>query len=558
MRIFHALVAACLAAQQASAKAVFAHFMIGNTGSYSVSDFIYDMQLAQQAAIDGFALNMAYGDSSNDHSIPLAFQAANQVGFKLFFSFDYAGNGAWPASTVQSMIQTWSSQGSYFRHSTGQPLVSTFEGPGNAGDWHNIKAATNAFFIPDWSSLGAMNAIAQSNGVADGLFNWGAWPDGTATTNWDLDASYLIFLSQAKKPTYMAPISPWFFTNMPGYNKNWLWQGGLLWFQRWERLSALSVIGQDQWPNQPEYLQIISWNDYGESHYIGPLNDKAYLAFDRNYGNAPFNYVLGHPHDGWRQMLPFMITMWKTGTAVVTQEVVTAWYRLTPGTACGSGGTTGNTASQGQSETSPQTLSPDKVYVAALLTRLSYARVTIGGRVFNVNWESLPSYSTTESVGIYYGSVDTQGATGTVKVEIVDTNQGTVGTLNGQSIQASCPNVVVNWNAWVGSTTLSRSISPTSPSVNLKQQQCIKGSGSLGQYNELCQFVCNLGYCPPGPCTCYTMGKNTASAPVKNVSGYPLPGKSCAYIGLCSYACNHGFCPSSTCTTDPNAAGRCV
>jgi hypothetical protein len=96
MWLFRAVVAATLAVSQVSAKAVFAHFMVGNTGTYAVADFVKDMQLAQQASIDGFALNMAYGDPVNDHSLPLAFTAASQVpGFKLFFSFDYAGNGPW-------------------------------------------------------------------------------------------------------------------------------------------------------------------------------------------------------------------------------------------------------------------------------------------------------------------------------------------------------------------------------------------------------------------------------------------------------------------------------
>jgi len=56
----------------------------------------------------------------------------------------------------------------------------------------------------------------------------------------------------------------------------------------------------DRWKQtlivQPDFVQIISWNDYGESHYIGPLNDRAYGAFDR--GLAPYNYVLDMPHDG--------------------------------------------------------------------------------------------------------------------------------------------------------------------------------------------------------------------------------------------------------------------
>jgi hypothetical protein len=43
------------------------------------------------------------------------------------------------------------------------------------------------------------------------------------------------------------------------------------------------------WNVKPEFVQIISWNDYGESHYIGPLDDRQYEAFD--IGMAPYNYV---------------------------------------------------------------------------------------------------------------------------------------------------------------------------------------------------------------------------------------------------------------------------
>ncbi|PQE32220.1 glucan endo-1,3-alpha-glucosidase agn1 protein [Rutstroemia sp. NJR-2017a WRK4] len=46
-------------------KAVFAHFSVGNTGSYSTSDWEDDINQAQAAHIDAFALNIAYGDSTN-------------------------------------------------------------------------------------------------------------------------------------------------------------------------------------------------------------------------------------------------------------------------------------------------------------------------------------------------------------------------------------------------------------------------------------------------------------------------------------------------------------
>ncbi|KAL7658372.1 Glucan endo-1,3-alpha-glucosidase agn1 [Aspergillus niger] len=53
----------------------------------------------------------------------------------------------------------------------------------------------------------------------------------------------------------------------------------------------------------PEFVEIISWNDYGESHYIGPVREKSMAAFE--IGRSLFNYALGMPQDGWREMLPF-------------------------------------------------------------------------------------------------------------------------------------------------------------------------------------------------------------------------------------------------------------
>jgi hypothetical protein len=35
----------------------------------------------------------------------------------------------------------------------------------------------------------------------------------------------------------MMPVSPWFFTNLPGYDKNWLWRGDSGWYDRWVQAS---------------------------------------------------------------------------------------------------------------------------------------------------------------------------------------------------------------------------------------------------------------------------------------------------------------------------------
>lgn len=118
--------------------------------------------------IDAFALNIAYNSPEIPASLSAVFSAADAVGFKLFFSFDYAGNGAWPKSDVLALIQQYGSHSAYYQYKGG-PFVSTFEGPASSGDWVDIKAQTGCFLIPDWSSVGA--GPAWEKGVADGLFS---------------------------------------------------------------------------------------------------------------------------------------------------------------------------------------------------------------------------------------------------------------------------------------------------------------------------------------------------------------------------------------------------
>jgi len=100
----------------------------------------------------------------------------------------------------------------------GQPFVSTFEGPANADDWVFIKSETGCFFVPDWSSVGAKPALELAGGVVDGLFSWAAWPWAFRRMNTYVNASYLQYLGAAGGKPYMMPVSPWFYTNMPGYN----------------------------------------------------------------------------------------------------------------------------------------------------------------------------------------------------------------------------------------------------------------------------------------------------------------------------------------------------
>lgn len=482
------------------------------------------MKLAQEAHIDAFALNMAFDDPVNSEALSAAFAAAESLGFKLFLSFDYAGNGPWPQDTVVGYIYQYGWSKAYYSHA-GRPFVSTFEGSANADDWISIKAKTGCFFVPDWSSLGAKPA--WQSGVADGLFSWAAWPWGNEDMTTYTDASYNETLDGAP---YMMPASPWFFTNLPGYNKNWLWRGDDLWYDRWQQIIYF----------QPDFVEIISWNDYGESHYIGPLRDDAMAAF--SIGQAPYNYATDMPHDGWRKFLPFVVDLYKTGTATVSREGITTWYRKSPAAACSTGGTSGNTASQLQLELPPTDVVQDRIFFTALLSSPAIVTVSIAGVPESPAWEYTPD----GGIGLYHGSMPIGTRTGQV---IVTLSRGgkAIAEVIGAPISNTCQNNIQNWNAWVGSSFSSDKISAT-PALNIADQKCIKGTGSYN-FEGLCNFACSLGYCPISACTCQSMGKPPSLPVASEIRGYPIAGEDASYIGLCSFDCTYGYCPDTACGT---------
>lgn len=469
---------------------------------------------------------MAAGEEMNDKSVAAVFAKAEQLGFHLFFSFDYAGKGPWDKGDVTKMIQKYASSPAHFRHE-GKPMVSTFEGPDQAEDWIDIKAATGCFFVPSWSSLGAKRAMEQAGGVADGLFSWAAWAWGDHDMDTYTDASYQQFLGG--KP-YIMPVSPWFYTNMPGFGKNWLWRGDHAWYDRWVQVNW--------W--QPEWVQIISWNDYGESHHIGPVRDHAMVAFDT--GKTPYNYALDHPHDGWRTSLAFAVDLYKNGVATITQEGIEFWYRRVYREDCNDGGTTGNTASQVQMEFEPSALVMDEVFFSALLTEDASVQVVIGGSVYRGSWRNKPE----GGAGLYHGSVPFDGREGNVEIKLVR-GGNTIMSLTGPDIGRNCGDGgYQNFNPHTGGQLMAAPRSVTVPS--LSDQKCISGWGA-NDFSRLCEFTCSYAYCPPGACVCTALGAEFEYPNGTGPPGFPLEGRGSSYAGLCSSACSLGFCPDEACGT---------
>lgn len=395
------------------------------------------MSLAQDAGIDGFVLNTAPNTvpdtaclSGNiQKQLDYAFNATQTLTtpFKLFIAFDYLGGGKpWDAAGVKQTLITYANHPAYFRYKN-RAYVSTFEGTSNINDWPDIKSSIpgGIFFVPDWTSLGP-DGIKAHFDIIDGAFSWDMWPAGDNDITTTSDLAWKTALGSKH---FMMGISPWFYTKLPAYNKAWVWRGDDMWHDRWEQIDQV----------EPDLVQIVTWNDYGESHYIGPVFKP---AVPQGVGSDALAYVDNMPHDSWRDLLPYYIGRYKQGSEpAIPTEKLQYWYRLTPAAA---GRTDGVTGANGQYQPTldPNVVVQDKVFVTALTNAPANVTVQIG--------DNAPTMLSAPNAGANHFAVPFDGQTGSVSVKLL-CNGETVVEGTGEAIQATPGgDGATNYNAWVG------------------------------------------------------------------------------------------------------------
>jgi hypothetical protein len=287
-------------------------------------------------------------------------------------------------------------------------------------------------------------------------------------------------------------------------------------------------------------IEIISWNDYGESHYVGPLHgEQMDSVFGPSAGKA-FNYANNMPHDGWLATLPFFIDLYKSGKATVGNEALSAWYRPYPvsSKACGNNATVGNTHFQFQQEFPPETVVQDKVFFNVLAVSQPTVQVTVGGAALPITWKPAP-YG---GVGVYHGSAAFGSGSRGAVVITATTSKSNMVVSGGPAIGVTCNNAI--WNAWTGKAT--GAASTLQNSMSIYSMGCISGTAP-GNFAGLCSNACRLTYCPKTACQCLQIGPPpTIPAPTAS-AGYPIAGEDATYSGLCSFNCAQGYCPSGAC-----------
>ena len=448
------------------------------------------MQQAKAAGIDAFALNIGT-DTWTEQQLNFAYQSAANNDMSVFISFDFNWYSTSMTSQIGQIIQTYGSQPGQLKVD-GKVFVSSF-----LGDGLDLDAVASASGFARTDLFFALNFEPTNVGSVDSLFNWMAWPNNgnnkapdasNKLTVSDGDQSYVGALGS--KP-YIAPVSPWFSTHYGtevSSSKNWVFPSDLLWFRKFSELIFPQILFTlttkhfadqvftptivmdashvplittadlnsclERWTEvltlAPQFLEIISWNDYGESHYIGPLSSPHI-----DDGNSKWTNDM--PHDGFLEMAKPYIAAFKAGSKTVDSFIDTDqiiyWYR--PSLKSADCDSTDNC----QGAASPPNYFPgkpngydtveDSVFIVALLKSAGTVTVTSGGNTQSFNAQA--------GANAFQAPLNA----GKQSFALTRNSQTVLGGDSLKEVSADCVCGIYNFNAYVGTL-------PAGPSDSLQ------------------------------------------------------------------------------------------
>jgi glucan endo-1,3-alpha-glucosidase len=234
------------------------------------------------------------------------FDHADFVGkFSLFFSFDHGAGFLKSPNDYVEYFKSYKGRTSYLKMKdpvTGKnkPLMSTFAGESISDSaWSDFKGKVgDVLIVPGFKEIyNPTDNFFNNRGSLDGIFNWNSWPATSEGRVAVSDATDRKFQSAATKANklFMMGISP---VQMKHYSNDWNW------YRRGED-NLENRFGQIL-ERQPDMVQLQTWNDAGEGHYMGrlhpsPLDDQTKAVTD------------GYDHTGYWQILKPFIAAWKAG-----------------------------------------------------------------------------------------------------------------------------------------------------------------------------------------------------------------------------------------------------
>ncbi|KAJ5639586.1 uncharacterized protein N7484_007448 [Penicillium longicatenatum] len=414
------------AVQSTITKAVFAHYMVGSMTS---AEAVTDVQDAMNAGFDGFALNthtISSSDTWNTDALNYLFAAAAGTNFKLFISFDMS----WGLDVTQlaAFMAPYATQDAYYTVN-GQAFVSTYTGgtisnsAWNSGFLEPLKSTygITPFFVPDFDDFsGYPTGVFSAYPILNGVYSWeSAWPspgNTPANVSESVDAAALQEAHAAGK-VYMMPVSPLQFKYM-GSGQDWYRIGEVNLPERMGQVLQL----------QPDFVEVITWNDAGESHYVGDFWQEQIAG--SNIGD----YADGFDHKGWLQIITPFIKAYKAGATSTSQisppntsPVGALWYRTVL--------------------TSASCSSSISNYRSALDTMNFAVILPSAGYTINVysNGKMIGTFAGQK--GLNYNSVIGLAVGSGQMIEVLDNSNAVVASATGtKSVLAQSSNAICNWN----------------------------------------------------------------------------------------------------------------
>ncbi|TGO43939.1 hypothetical protein BCON_0701g00020 [Botryotinia convoluta] len=300
------------AAAAPTGKPVFFHYMIGGINDTHCEQDIID---AIALGVDAFALNLAVTlDSSHSwalNAVNSLFKHAQTHNFKLFFSFDMTGFNS-PSQFIP-ILKTYVTNSAYYTYS-GQPFVSTFNGgassftfgQGSVNDgWKNeVQAVMSAaghpiYLIPSFQDVAASSSFFTTKyPTLNGTFNWNSWPSYSAGDSPvdTIDDTIYQKAAKAAGKGFMMGISPLQFKHIDSTQN---------WYRRGE--ANLEVRFDQVLSAQPDFIEFQTWNDAGESHYMGNTWREPLVSDTTPEALSSIAY----DHTGYWQILKSFIKVWK-------------------------------------------------------------------------------------------------------------------------------------------------------------------------------------------------------------------------------------------------------
>lgn len=321
---------------KAQAQAVFAHYMIGTVSEDHVQQDIDD---AIAIGLDGFALNI--GDPTEPYvatTLLELFDYAWGKDFKLFISMDLSASGAaclagrsccnGPAD-YDAILALYLGNLAYYHGPNGLPMISTFQSDGFTIDaWNAWKSSHDSqmYFIPMFDETDGYYDSAAGwwsywGDLVEGLFSWeAAWPvvgDGSSADCGSMSPDLpVIDGAEANSKGYMIALSTLQYKDAYGVN---LYRQGALNLP----IRMNNILGM---ASKLDFVEIITWNDGPESHYIGNVwpesSDPSVLYCEPQ---AAF------PHTAWQPLVTSFIAAYKSGNSMAPPSGATAvgamWYK---------------------------------------------------------------------------------------------------------------------------------------------------------------------------------------------------------------------------------------